>query len=311
MDVISHHEIAQVDVESLNVLKRQRVILALLRRLDAPVNSTIFVKLIFLLRKESNIACKHAFYDFVPYRYGPFSFSLYRELASLHRDGYVISSGASIQLDEVTRIQSDEAISRLPEAVTEFVNQIVNTYGKMSRNALLQYVYNQYPWYATRSHLAKMILGYSPEALSVPPAIYTIGYEGRSIDNFLDRLLSTGMEQIVDVRANPVSRSYGFSKKSLSVASTRLGIGYLHIPSLGIPSSQRRGLDADISRKDLFERYKNETLLAHSHEVSGLAGVMAKKATVLLCVEANPMDCHRSTLAVALAERSGLEIRHL
>jgi hypothetical protein len=41
------------------------------------------MKWLFLLRQDEPEAAGPSFYEFVPYRYGPFSFQAYREIASL------------------------------------------------------------------------------------------------------------------------------------------------------------------------------------------------------------------------------------
>jgi uncharacterized protein (DUF488 family) len=46
--------------------------------------------------------------------------------------------------------------------------------------------------------------------------IYTIGYEGTDIERFVRTLKIVGVEQPVDVRAVPLSRKKGFSKKPSS-----------------------------------------------------------------------------------------------
>lgn len=47
----------------------------------------------------------------------------------------------------------------------------------------------------------------------------TIGYEGISIETFLRRVQEYGIEIIIDIRANPISRKPGFSKTALKKIS--------------------------------------------------------------------------------------------
>ena len=46
--------------------------------------------------------------------------------------------------------------------------------------------------------------------------LYTIGYKGRAADAFVEYLVGSGVEVLVDVRELPVSRKRGFSKTTLS-----------------------------------------------------------------------------------------------
>ena len=69
--------------------------------------------------------------------------------------------------------------------------------------------------------------------------IYTIGYEGTDIDRFVASLKAAGVKRIADVRAVPISRKRGFSKKRLSARLKLEGIDYLHFIGLGDPKPGR------------------------------------------------------------------------
>ena len=47
-------------------------------------------------------------------------------------------------------------------------------------------------------------------------AFFTIGYEGRAIDEYMNLLLENHVKVLCDVRKNPISRKRGFSKTALS-----------------------------------------------------------------------------------------------
>lgn len=51
--------------------------------------------------------------------------------------------------------------------------------------------------------------------------IYTIGYEGATVAEFLAALQSAGVARVIDVRAVPNSRRPGFSKTQLRMRSPR------------------------------------------------------------------------------------------
>ena len=48
--------------------------------------------------------------------------------------------------------------------------------------------------------------------------IFTIGYEGATVDEFLTALRDAGVKRVIDVRALPLSRRAGFSKSPLRAA---------------------------------------------------------------------------------------------
>ena len=69
--------------------------------------------------------------------------------------------------------------------------------------------------------------------------IWTIGYEGAAMDDFLGVLVRAGVEQVIDVRALPLSRRPGFSKSSLAASLKEAGMGYVHLKALGTPKAGR------------------------------------------------------------------------
>lgn len=74
--------------------------------------------------------------------------------------------------------------------------------------------------------------------LRVTGRIYSVGYEGMTLDALVDRL--AGVSVLVDVRLNPVSRKPGFSKKRLTAALEEAGIEYVHEKELGNPQDEPR-----------------------------------------------------------------------
>ena len=69
----------------------------------------------------------------------------------------------------------------------------------------------------------------------VSVTIVSVGYQGRSVGELIDVLRQGGVEVLVDVRLNPISRKPGFSKNPLSQALAEAGIGYRHERELGNP----------------------------------------------------------------------------
>lgn len=293
------------------MLIRQKIILALLSRSAKSLTPTVFVKLVFLLRHETALKGASSFYDFVPYKYGPFSFALYRELASLRRDGYVTSDEESIALREDAADLAEDKREELPVVIREAVEQVVHSYGTKSQTALVRDVYVRYPWYAARSELADLRPKPTVHPKKAKPAASTTGYEGKSVDSFFNRLLRCGIQLIIDVRVNPVSRRYGFSKSRLREIAARLGLGYRHIPSLGIPSKYRADLTDYDSYQRLMNRYEQEMLPNLEKEIREVGRLMQDTPAVLVCVEKDVRCCHRGRLAEAVSRETGLEVNHL
>ena len=75
--------------------------------------------------------------------------------------------------------------------------------------------------------------------------LYTVGYEGRSIDDFVTILKSAGVTRLIDVREIPLSRKRGFSKSALKQRLDDESIAYVHYKELGSPSEIRHKLKED------------------------------------------------------------------
>ena len=293
------------------MLTRQKTILALLSQASESLSPTVFVKLVFLLRHETELRKDKTFYDFVPYKYGPFSFALYRELANLRCNGYVTSDEERVALCEHNAGLSDDKLDALPAAAKEAVDEVVNRCKGKSPSRLVNDIYARYPWYAINSERAGLRPRSSVHRRKARPAVYTVGYEGKSVDYFFNYLLEQGIELMIDVRARAVSRRYGFSKRRLREIGERLGIDYRHIPELGIPRKYRVRLTNDNSYQRLLEKYERKMLPKVDDEIRSVAIAMQQRPAVLVCLEKDARNCHRSRLAGAISHRSRLEVMHL
>ena len=293
------------------MLRRQKTILALLSEAKQPLTPTMLVKYAFLLRHETDVSLDPAFYDFVPYKFGPFSFALYRELEALQRDGYVAFENDRFLLSPDTFGQSLEKVAELSAAMRSSVRAISKRYGKLGQRTLLKSVYGRYPHYASKSELTDLQSGPRPEPTVARPAVYTAGYEQKSVDGFFDDLLKTGIRVVIDVRSNPVSRKYGFARSSMAGIAQKLDLDYIHLPTLGIPSQLRIGLGSKASYKRLLDAYERNTLPERTADVGHLARKMERSPCVLVCMERDVECCHRSRLATAVSSANGLPVRHL
>jgi len=135
-------------------------------------------------------------------------------------------------------------------------------------------------------------------------SLFTIGYEGIALETYLRRLDSNGIKVLCDVRRNPVSMKFGFSKNQLKNASSALGIDYLHLPELGIESGKRKTLESDSDYKKLFQEYKSTTLKSQGESLELILRTIEQNGRVALtCFEADHSQCHRGCVSDALRSR--------
>jgi uncharacterized protein (DUF488 family) len=139
--------------------------------------------------------------------------------------------------------------------------------------------------------------------------IFTIGYEGTTVPEFISALREAGVERVIDVRALPLSRRPGFSKSPLKAALEESGIEYLHLKALGTPAegraAARSGRHTDLERIYAGQLELPEAI-AQSAQMLELA---REKPSALLCMEREPAHCHRTLLLNAVAPRA--ELVHL
>ena len=285
------------------IYQRQKVLLALLKEAPSRSASKIqLVKWLFLLKEEESIDRHISFYSFFPYSYGPFSFEAYRDISELESFGWVESDSSSFRY---TMSDKEYCQLKLPSSVIHSVKKVLENYGELSQKSLIDYVYRKYPWYASRSKIRKSDLPTgSPNARR---AIYSLGYEGLSIDAFLDILLKVGIQVVIDSRSNPISRKYGFSKFILAGKCLDVGIGYHQFSDIGIPSEPRRKVR---DRQNLWDFYVTEILSKNLNVLRSIADMCRSKPSVLICFEKNPEDCHRHIVARELSVITGLPIIH-
>ncbi|MFD1611235.1 DUF488 family protein [Sphingomonas tabacisoli] len=129
--------------------------------------------------------------------------------------------------------------------------------------------------------------------------VFTIGYEGATVDEFLAALRSAGVEQVADVRAIAASRRPGFAKTSLAANLREAGIGYRHLRALGTPKPGRDAAKKG-DRATLERVYAGQLELPEAQaEAEALKEMVRERPTALLCFERDPAMCHRSLLIAA------------
>ncbi len=287
------------------LLTRQKILLYYLWLSGGTLSHLRLLKSCFLSKNESLNIQKTSFYDFLPYHYGPFSFQLYHDV------NLMINSGEVLNKDKIHwQLTSQGIISAklIPSKVKDDLARFHFKYKGISDNELINLAYQQYPWYAINSKLLNQPIIEKPIA---DKQVYTMGYEGSSIDAFLNKLMLSGIERLIDVRNNPISRRYGFHKSTLSNLCKKLDIEYYHFPELGIPSSFRQNLDNWDDYQILFNKYEKEVLPKTKDSINQIAFLMKEKTSTLLCMESNPEYCHRLRLARVLSQQMKLSIINL
>ena len=141
--------------------------------------------------------------------------------------------------------------------------------------------------------------------------LFTIGYEGKTVEELLDQLAEAEVKLLIDVRAVAASRRPGFSKTALAGALRERGIDYLHLRPLGTPKAgreaARKGRIAEMRAIFAGQLETPEAELA----MEQAKAATAERPSALLCFEADAGHCHRAVVAERLAAAEALEIHDL
>ncbi len=287
---------------------RRKIILALLQLFDGQLDKIRLQKLLFLFTLKQT----KTEYDFVPYKYGCYSYSAKADLTTMVSKGLLGESQkyfAKMDKVDYLKLVKPEDLKHLQSVKTE--------YGRMSANTLMKHTYINYPFYATRSEVAANILNKTElekvkaaKPISTKTVLFTIGYEGISLEEYLVRLLKNDVKVLVDVRNNPLSMKYGFSKSLLKRYCESLSIKYIHIPEVGIQSAQRQELNSQADYDKLFTIYRKQNLTTTKKAQKDILDLLKEnKRIALTCFEANICQCHRKHLAEAIETLPGFEYK--
>ena len=288
---------------------RQRFLLVLLQMAGGSLSRMDFQKLLFLSQQKAGFS----YFDFVPYSYGCYSFQAQSDIELLASAGWLKEGPKNIKLlkDADVALKDNEKYS-----IEAFTRNFKNLRGRK----LLTYVYESYPYYAVRSKIASDVLNSEAYNRVVTEknklqvrgrVIYTIGYEGMLFESYVNNLIKHDVRLVCDVRKNPISRKFGFSKGALSKLLPKLGIEYKHLPELGIPSYMRKSLNSPDDYAALFEIYRKS--LSNQQQSLDLVANLLKEydRIALTCFEKSYYYCHRHCISDNINAQKGYKVCHL
>ncbi len=267
--------------------KRQRFLLSFLRQIQDGVTSTDLQKLVFLYSMKEG----SDYYEFIPYKYGSYSFQLAEDVDILCRDGYL-------------------SVENTPErvwvkAIGEYSPDTLFHIAAERGSDLIRKAYREYPYYSINSKIIGRLFGeeeterFSNEKqkyTQTSQVLFTIGYEGKSIEAFINTLIQNNIRLLCDVRKNPLSRKFGFSKRKIERITKNVGIKYIHMPDLGIESNKRSSLETMEDYQHLFQDYARN-LMNVEPQLERLYSLLCLNVRIaLMCYEKDAVMCHRHVI---------------
>ncbi len=291
---------------------RRKILLALLQQFNGKLDKISLQKLLFLVTEHQ----AKASYHFVPYKLGCYSFQANSDLHALDKYGLVS------QPDKYwIKTDSKNYYCELKFKDQAAISSVKNCYGNLSKNDLIKLTYDKYPYFAINSTIISNLINNEnienikkQKPVITNTVLFTIGYEGITLEQYLNKLIINDVKVLCDVRKNPLSMKYGFSKSQLKNACSGVNIDYIHIPELGIESNKRAQLNNQADYDKLFTFYRNAVLAKERTKQEEILNILKiKKRIALTCFEANISQCHRKHLAEAIAKIDGFnyEIKHI
>ncbi len=284
---------------------RRKILLALLGLFDGKLTAKQFQKYLFLFTRKQETES----FDFVPYCYGCFSFQANQDIATLTKYGYCkIAETDKNRFYILTK--DDGFFDTLKPEDRKALLDVKAQFGGLTQTDLIRYTYRQYPYYAIKSTIARDLLN-SSELNAIEQQkrhytekhLFTIGYEGVSIENYINKLITNGVNVLCDVRKNAFSQKYGFSRKTLELACRGVDIEYIHLSNLGIVSDKRQKLNSQTDYDSLFQEYRETILIENRASLLTIRSLLDKgKRVAITCFEQDPKKCHRTCVANALMQ---------
>ena len=269
-------------------------------------------KLLFLFSQKK----KNPEYEFIPYKFGCYSFSAKADLNTMIKNSNLIENE-----NYFIKNIPDDFVKTLKIEDKKILNEVVQLYGGMSSSNLIKHTYINYPYYAINSTIVNNVLDQTQlkkvsdfKKEGNETILFTIGYEGISLEKYLNKLVTNDVKLLVDVRKNPLSMKFGFSKSLLKKYCESLNIEYIHIPEVGINSDQRQELHTQADYDALFESYKKTTLKETSIYQENIIELLLKYHRIALtCFEADVCQCHRKHLAETIEKKAifDYQVKHI
>jgi hypothetical protein len=265
---------------------RRKVLLALIEVFGGSLESRDCETLLFHFCQQTG----NNHYDFFPRENSPGSFVLDHDRQRL------IELGLLKQVDGFQLRSTHSYLNELTPADQSDLLKFKSAIGNLRGDQLLQKTHHEFPEFTSRNKA------------DTKPVVFSAGYEGLTIDAFLDKLIQNNVSLVVDVRNNPHSMKYGFSKKMFKGCIEEAGMRYIHIPELGIPSAIRKGLGKSLSYAELFKVYERQILPEQEAAISQLFDLtQTNERIAIVCFEANPHSCHRLPLIKHLQQNKAFK----
>lgn len=146
-------------------------------------------------------------------------------------------------------------------------------------------------------------------------AFFTIGHSTRSLDELIGILVPLAIDELVDVRAFPRSRTNpDFNIETFPSSLAAKGISYRHCRELGGRRNRQKGVAGELNsfwQNQSFHNYADYALSEQFHgALDKLVALGSSRNVAIMCSEAAWWRCHRRIISDYLILR-GCTVRHV
>jgi len=268
------------------MIRRIKLLIGIVQEMGGNLADCDLQTLLFIFCNE--FSENNHYYHFLPLKNGPYSIQAEEDKNYLIYKNYIEKSDSWIVKEELERFAC-----QLDLFEKMAIQRLKNTWsGKFLE--LRQHIQQNYPYYSNEK----------VQPINDESILYTIGYEGVSPEEYINKLIQNDVRLLCDVRKNPISKKYGFSKGDLGKSLALVEIEYLHMPELGIASEKRQNLKSEFDYKKLFDEYDQEIISRQEPKLEELERLVNEKQRIAItCFEADVGHCHRGQVAAALKRR--------
>ncbi len=140
--------------------------------------------------------------------------------------------------------------------------------------------------------------------------LYTIGYSGYKIENFLEEIKKHGISTIIDVRSNPYSQYYvDYNKEVLNDFLTKNRIYYRNYAKEFGAQQKNPAYYSTRGYLDFNKFVQSDDFLNGVEKLKN--GMLKGYHFALMCAEKDPIDCHRTIMITREFSKLGYKIIHL
>jgi uncharacterized protein DUF488 len=143
----------------------------------------------------------------------------------------------------------------------------------------------------------------NPQRDVATTGVVGVGYEGRSVVEFVGALRADRVRIVVDARLTARCDRRGFSRHALADELRAGGIEYVHYEILGNPEHNQAGFRGPAAAVAAAAAQYREHLArpAARQVLRDLIAVSAWRRVAVMTTEADPERCHRATLLAEIA----------